>query len=88
MKKMGKIMTNLILVVIGISLAVNLISQIRTVINAKSLVANMEGKLDKLNEENGKLVRRIREMETPEEKDRLYRQVLGWGTEEDYWIEN
>ena len=81
-------MTNLILVVIGISLAVNLISQIRTVINAKSLVANMEGKLDKLNEENGKLVRRIREMETPEEKDRLYRQVLGWGTEEDYWIEN
>ena len=80
-------MTNLILIVVGFSLAMNLVSQVRTIINARSLIASMEGRLGKLNEENGWLERRIREVETPEEKERLYRQALGWGTEEDYWVD-
>lgn len=80
-------MTNLVLVVVGFSLTVNLVNQVKTVVSSKRLIANLAGKFEKLDEENRLLQRRIREVETSEEKERLYRQVLGWGTEEDYWVE-
>jgi cell division protein FtsB len=78
MKKIRALTIDLLLMVVGFSLAVNLTNQVKTVITAKKLIANLSAKFDKLDKENKALEQRIKEVETPEERAKLYRQVVGW----------
>jgi len=75
MKSLRKIVINFVLAVVGFNLAANLVSQVKTVVNAKRLVSNLEERYLKLKVENQELEKKIKEAESPEARLKLQEQV-------------
>jgi cell division protein FtsL len=75
MKSLRKIVINFVLAVVGFNLAANLVSQVKTVVNAKRLVSNLEERYLKLKGENQELEKKIKEAESPEARLKLQEQV-------------